>query len=256
MLSSLLGFVQKPCVLNIPRNWFSRKYSLSTEAIFTNSSRTLFAKCSQTYSYLLGRVGGGGGGRHASLLLPPLPLPCRTLYCTSVQFTNFVRELLVNIASVVLKNVQKCCLPDRVQCVQYHVYIVILYITYTVSTRDDSQIAWFLFINAKQFNILKKIYIYFLDLYCITRLSFYCSYANNYNSIEKHSWKPCCAAWPLKRYLFGKRYLFSLLGTLWIRALVCCGLRFSKYLTSSHGNPGGKTPGHLPDAKGLQIRKV
>jgi hypothetical protein len=73
------------------------------EAIFTNSSRTLFAKCSQTYSYLLGRVGGGGGGRRASvLLLPPPPLPCRTLYCTSVQFTNFVRELLVNIASAVL----------------------------------------------------------------------------------------------------------------------------------------------------------
>jgi hypothetical protein len=46
-------------------------------------------------------VGGGGGGRRASLLLPPPPLPCRTCYCTSVQFTNFVRELLVNIATVV-----------------------------------------------------------------------------------------------------------------------------------------------------------
>jgi hypothetical protein len=72
---------------------------ITTEAIFTNSSRTMFAKCSQTYSYLLGRVGGGGGGRRASLLLPPPPLTCHTLYRTSVQFTNFVRELLVNIAS-------------------------------------------------------------------------------------------------------------------------------------------------------------
>ncbi len=70
-----------------------------SEAIFTNSSRTKFAKCSQTYSFLLGRVRGGVGGRCASLLLPPPLLPCRTRYHTSVQFTNFVRELLVNIAS-------------------------------------------------------------------------------------------------------------------------------------------------------------
>ncbi len=100
----------------------SREYIVakcSPEAIFTNSSRTKFAKCFLTYSYLSGRVGGGGGGRRASLLLPPSPLPCRTLYCTSVQFTNFVRELLVNIASgdkkhepsvtkfAILKNVKK-----------------------------------------------------------------------------------------------------------------------------------------------------
>ncbi len=46
-------------------------------------------------------LGVGGGWRRASLLLPPPPLPYRTLYCTSVQFTNFVRELLVNIAYAV-----------------------------------------------------------------------------------------------------------------------------------------------------------
>jgi hypothetical protein len=40
---------------------------------------------------------GRGGGTHPSL--HPPPLPCRTCYCTTVQFTNFVRELLVNIAS-------------------------------------------------------------------------------------------------------------------------------------------------------------
>ncbi len=48
------------------------------------------------YSYL---VWGRAGGRRASLLLPLPPLPCCTCYCTSVQFTNFVRELLVNITT-------------------------------------------------------------------------------------------------------------------------------------------------------------
>jgi hypothetical protein len=48
------------------------------------------------YSYL---VWGRAGGRRASLLLPLPPLPCCTCYCTSVQFTNFVRELLVNITN-------------------------------------------------------------------------------------------------------------------------------------------------------------
>jgi hypothetical protein len=77
------------------------QYSMcGTEAISTNSSRTLFTKCSLAYSYLLGRVGGGDRGRRTSLLLPPPTLSCRTRYCTSVQFPNFVRELLVNIASV------------------------------------------------------------------------------------------------------------------------------------------------------------
>jgi hypothetical protein len=43
-----------------------------------------------------------GWGRGEARIPPaaPTPLPCRTCYCTSVQFTNFVRELLVNIASV------------------------------------------------------------------------------------------------------------------------------------------------------------
>jgi hypothetical protein len=35
----------------------------------------------------------------------PIPLPCRTNYCTSAQFTNFVRELLVNITSGCVRTV-------------------------------------------------------------------------------------------------------------------------------------------------------
>ncbi len=45
--------------------------------------------------------GLGAGGGEAASLLPPPP-PCCTRYCTSVQFTNFDRELLVNIASRVI----------------------------------------------------------------------------------------------------------------------------------------------------------
>jgi hypothetical protein len=40
---------------------------------------------------------GAGGGAHSSCCPPPLP--CCKCYCTSVQFTNFVRELLVNIGT-------------------------------------------------------------------------------------------------------------------------------------------------------------
>ncbi len=46
---------------------------------------------------------GWGWGRGEASIPPaapiPLTLPYTLLYCTSVQFTNFVRELLVNIAS-------------------------------------------------------------------------------------------------------------------------------------------------------------
>ncbi len=41
--------------------------------------------------------GQGEAGIHPAAPTPPLP--CRTRYCTPVQFANFVRELLVNIAS-------------------------------------------------------------------------------------------------------------------------------------------------------------
>jgi hypothetical protein len=58
----------------------------NSEAIFTNSSRTLLAKCSQTYSYLLGRVGGeGGGGVHPSCGPAPLTLPYTLLYIYTVH---------------------------------------------------------------------------------------------------------------------------------------------------------------------------
>jgi hypothetical protein len=67
-------------------------------AIFTNSSRTLLAKCSQTYSFL--GWGWGRGEAHIPPAAPtPLTVPCRTCYSTFVQFTNFVSELLVNIAT-------------------------------------------------------------------------------------------------------------------------------------------------------------
>jgi hypothetical protein len=44
---------------------------------------------------------GWGWGRGEARIPPaaPTPLTLPYLYCTSVQFTNFVRELLVNIAS-------------------------------------------------------------------------------------------------------------------------------------------------------------
>jgi hypothetical protein len=44
---------------------------------------------------------GWGWGQGEARIHPaaPTPLPCRTRYCTSVQFANFVRELLLNIAS-------------------------------------------------------------------------------------------------------------------------------------------------------------
>jgi hypothetical protein len=41
-------------------------------------------------------LGRGGAGIPTAA---PGPIPCRTLYCASVQFANFVNELLVNIAS-------------------------------------------------------------------------------------------------------------------------------------------------------------
>jgi hypothetical protein len=64
------------------------------EPIFTNSSRTSFAKCSQMYSYLC-----WGWGRGEARIPPaaPTPLPCRTCYCASVQFTNFVREMFTDV---------------------------------------------------------------------------------------------------------------------------------------------------------------
>ncbi len=57
------------------------------EAIFTNSSRTLFAKCSQTYSYLLRQ--GWGWGRGEVRIPPaaptPLTLPYTLLYICTVH---------------------------------------------------------------------------------------------------------------------------------------------------------------------------
>ncbi len=55
----------------------------SPEAIFTNSSRTKFAKCSQTYSYLLGTV-GGGRARIPPAAPTPLTLPYTSLYTCTV----------------------------------------------------------------------------------------------------------------------------------------------------------------------------
>ncbi len=82
-----------------------------TEPIFTNSSREKFAKYPQMYSIVQGWVGWGRrGSGHPSCC--PTPLPCRALYCTSVRFTNFVRELLVNIppgGSICTSGVP-CCL--------------------------------------------------------------------------------------------------------------------------------------------------
>ncbi len=87
-----------------------RRYGTS----FAASTFTGLSKCIQPAqaedgmgpaSSYTGSLGGPSPwGRRASLLLPPPPLPCRTLYCTSVQFTNFVRELLVNIASANQQN--------------------------------------------------------------------------------------------------------------------------------------------------------
>jgi hypothetical protein len=65
------------------------------EAIFTNSSWTLFAKCSLTYSYLLARVGGGGGGggggtHNFCCPQPPYPAVHVTvhLYSSQTFFAN------------------------------------------------------------------------------------------------------------------------------------------------------------------------
>ncbi len=81
-----------PVTSFIALQYLPLKCQLSPEVIFTNSSRTLFAKCSQTYSYLLGKVGGGGGGRRASLLLPPPPYPAVHftvhLYSSRTLFAN------------------------------------------------------------------------------------------------------------------------------------------------------------------------
>jgi hypothetical protein len=55
-------------------NVLYRRYC--TEAIFTNSSRTKFAKCSQTYSFLLGRVRRWGQQDGC-----PLPLSCQPHLC-------------------------------------------------------------------------------------------------------------------------------------------------------------------------------
>ncbi len=72
---------------------FDAEYSVQktfpqlSEAIFTNSSRTKFAKCSQTYSYLLGRVRGCGRGEaHIPLASPtPLTLPYTLQYICTVH---------------------------------------------------------------------------------------------------------------------------------------------------------------------------
>jgi hypothetical protein len=107
----------------------------TAEAIFTNNSRTLFAKCSQTYSYLSGRVGGGGGGRPASLLMPhPLTLPYTLLYICTVHelYSRTVGEYR-------LRGVSRLALPT--------IHLPDLQITSTFSVKYFYSILKFTFIH-------------------------------------------------------------------------------------------------------------
>jgi hypothetical protein len=76
------GCVQ--CTVDVYCDWV-----LYPQAIFTKSSQTLFTKCSQTYSYLLGRVGGWGQGE--ACIPPAAPTPLTLLY--TLLYNCTVHEL-------------------------------------------------------------------------------------------------------------------------------------------------------------------
>jgi hypothetical protein len=61
-----------------------------SEAIFTKSSRTKFAKLSQVHSTLEGSVRAGGEGETGILSATPIPLPCCTY---TLPYTCTVHEL-------------------------------------------------------------------------------------------------------------------------------------------------------------------